>query len=204
MDVLNRFSCQPRQHIDDIVMLDHAIVFDDRFHIPGMMKAMVVVKTTMNRPVGDCRSNWRRLVVLLRVPLARVGIEVLEIEMPLANRRGVVPLPFQETRDRGAISGNQARRKTLHHSFLQSRSPAISPGHYAVSRGRTDRRTGMNIREYHSLGCESVGVGSWDLAGFRSQAMNVPIPKIVADDVDDIRLLSGRGGWKRAAKQTVR
>lgn len=141
-----------QNHEDVHRSTDRRLCRGDRFYADiaalfssGVLKAMVVVETAMNRPVGNSRSHGRLSVVLLRVSLARFRVEVLEVEMPLANRGGVVTPLFQETRDCGTVGRDQARCETLYHSTLQSCPPAVSPRHQAISRRRTDRRTGMRI-----------------------------------------------------------
>ena len=74
----------------------------DRFHVAGVMESVVVVEAAVNRPIRDSRTHRRPVVFPLLVSLARPGIEILEIEMPLANGGGLVTLPFEETAPGGS------------------------------------------------------------------------------------------------------
>ena len=55
----------------------------------------------------------------------------------------------------------------------------------------------MCIRKDHSLAGQLVRVRRWDLARLRSQALDVTVPKIVANDVNDVGFCGTEHGGRK-------
>lgn len=175
--------------MDDIIMSHDAVIFDDGFHVPGMVKSMVVIEAAVDGSVWDSRADRRGLVFFGGIGLPGIRIEVLEIEMPFSYDGRVVALVAKKIGNSGSIFRYETGSEAGHHALLERRTPGITPRHDPVAGGRAYRRARMRIGKCHSFSGELVGTGGRYLRSFRSKTMDVAIPEIIAQDENDIRFL---------------
>jgi len=86
---------------------DDPIIFDHGLHIAGMMKAVEIVKTTMDRAVRNPGTHWWRSTTLSFEFAAGVRIQILEVQMPFADHRCVVTVVPKKAGNSWTISGEQ-------------------------------------------------------------------------------------------------
>ena len=77
-------------------MLDDAVILDDGLHIAGVVKTVEVVEASVDRPIGNCGTHWRRFVLVLAVRNTGFRIQVLKIKVPLSNDGRVISNITQE------------------------------------------------------------------------------------------------------------
>ena len=170
-----------------MVVLDKRV----RHHVERCTDSEIVVKADLVRSVADrpgeidAPPRFAFLDVVVELFRARLECPV-HAEVPLADASGVIPALFEKRRHREPSGLDQPRAQPAQHAALKARTPIIATGENAVARGRTDRRAGMRIGENHSGRGQSVHVRCSNLA-VGIEAFNVPIAKVVAKQVHDVR-----------------
>ena len=180
---------------NNLVVLDHGL------HVSRVMESAKMIEAPVKRTVGNLGSHGGGIVLLSRILIPALGIEIFEIKVPLSNDRRVIALLLEKARNGGPVLGNQTGSEPLNDAGLQLGAPTVAPGQYAVPGGRADGRPGVSIGKDHPLGGKLVDVRSLDLSVLRVQALNVAVPKIVANNVHDIRLFPGKGLKKKGQKK---
>ncbi len=103
------------------------------------MKTVVVVKATVKWSVRNCRPDRGSLVFLLGVGFTCFWVEIIEIQVPFTDDRGVVALRFQKAGDGRPIFRDQAGREPSDDALLQSCPPTVSSRHQTVASRCTNR-----------------------------------------------------------------
>ena len=201
LKVLDRLTGQAGKHVDRRVMGDDLVVLDHCLHVAGVVEATEMVETPVKRTVGNLGSHGRSFVLLSRILIPALGVEILEVKVPLAYDRRMIALLLEKARNGGTALGNQTGSEPLNDSGLQLGTPTVAPGQKAVPGGRAYRRPGVSIGKNHPLRSKLVDMRSRDLPVLRVQALNVAVPEIVANDVNDIGLFPGKGLKKKGKKK---
>ena len=142
-------------------------------------------------PVGANGAHARRL--------AGTTVGHRESQVPFSDAGGVIAVLLEQRRHRQPIGGDQGLGIAVQDPALQPRAPSIASGQQAVPRRSTHRRSTVGVGECHPLRRQPVQMGRLDLATLRIQALDVAIPEVVGNDVDDIRwdVLLGAHGTAR-------
>lgn len=168
-------------------MFDDCVVLDDAFHGTGMVKAMKVVKATVVGAVGDFASDGSRFSFVFGAEfLARFGVEIFEVEVPLSNDSGVVALFFEKACDGGTLWSDEAGSEALHDAALVFGSPVIAPGEKTVAGGSADCGAGMSVSENHPFFCKAIDGGGGDFTALRIEVLDVAVSEVITKDEDDV------------------
>jgi hypothetical protein len=105
-------------------------------------------------------------------------------QVPFPNGAGLVPLGLEQLRDEHFVIVNPVLRSRTQ-GAMDADPIGIATRKQACARGGADRLRGMEIGEPYPLACDRIDVGG--LPSLLSVATQIPEPKIIGEDQNDIR-----------------
>ena len=83
-------------------------------------------------------------------------------KMPLTNTSGTISVVPKDIRNRGPFGLKQRRVPLPDNTRFETRSPAVTAGHYSIATGGADAGGSVSVGKTHPLVSEPVQVGRGD------------------------------------------
>ena len=161
-----------------------------------------LVEAAVDGTVRD-RAREVDVVVVLRGLDPRQGGKV-PAQVPLADRRGAVPVRLQQRAQRRAVGLDQRGDPRQKNASLQPRPPRVPSREEPVARRRADRRRRVRVGEAHALVGEAVDAGRGHRRG-RIHRPDVAPAEVVGENDHHVRRRAGRGpGRVRTGRAVLR
>ena len=113
--------------------------------------------------------------------------------MPLANNTGVIVVVLEKFWSGKSIGGDERFGESPKYAAFQGAAPIVAAGDNTVAGGSADRGRSVRIGEPHAFPRQAVAVRCGCPAVRMRQ---VPIPKVISENENNIRLVGGVRGDK--------